>query len=241
MHRINTRMKSTPRRAVGEIVPILLAVVVVFLLAAAGCGKGTKSSDGGGVSTPRGTAVSQRRASLDVTGFPAKIAKDEKVSLKIKMKNTSSASISYAEISNSTYGFELWQKMKDGNEWVLESQSYIYFRDLPDPRKLQVQDFGVINPGETKEITFTLRELNAYDTVPNSFWPVLGKDRSGTYYAEFTGSKIFTCGTDTFRIEFGKVKNLHANPRGLMLTDLFDDPALSNEFTMDTTALHTCL
>lgn len=193
-------------------------------------------------STPNETAVvSDQQALLDVTGFPAEIAKDEKISLKVKMENTSSASISYAEISDSTYGFELWQKMKDGNEWVLEAQSYIYFRDLPDPRKLQAQDFGTINPGETKEITFTLRELNVYDTAPNSFWPVLGKDRSGTYYAEFTGSKMFTCGADIFRIEFGEVKNLHANARGLMLTDLFDNPVLSNEFKMGTTALHTCL
>lgn len=191
--------------------------------------------------TTQATNAKNQIVSLEVTGFPAKIQKDEKLSLLMKLKNISSAPFSFADIKNNKYGFELWQKDKtDNNEWMLEAQGYSYFRGLPDVRKLEMQDFGVINPGETKEVTFTLRELNTFDTDPLSSWTVLGKDQSGTFYSQYNGSKMFSCGTDIFRIEFGEVKNLHSNPRGLMIADLFKDAVISNEFKMDTGALHQC-
>lgn len=243
VHQTGSNQQAQQKKSKTMLITVI--IIVILLLAAAlwwVFGKGTKNSNTNLTnSTPNTTTVGSQPVSMNVNNLTAKIAKDEKVSLTMTMKNTSSASITYADISNSTYGFELWQKMKDGSEWVLEAQSYQYFRDLLEPRKLQAQDFGTINPGETKEITFSLRELNVLDSAPNSYWTVLGKDSSGTFYSESNvTSHSFVCGTDIFRIEFGKVKNLHANARGLMQTDLFDDPALSNEFTIDTSATHTC-
>lgn len=191
--------------------------------------------------TTQTTNAKSQMASLEVTVFPAKIAKDEKISLKMKLQNLSSAPLSFTDIKNNKYGFELWQKdKKDDKEWMLEAQGYSYFRSLPDVRSLEAQDFGTINPGETKEVTFTLRELNTFDAAPPSSWTVLGKDQSGTFYSQFNGPIMFSCGTDIFRIEFGEIKNLHSNPRGLMIADLFKNPLLSNEFKMDTGALHRC-
>ncbi len=236
--------QTAPQKKSKTMLVVIVIIIIIILAAALWWlfGRGTKNSNTNTTnSTTNTTAIGGQPASLSVASLTAKIAMGEKASLKMSMKNTSSAAISYADISNSVYGFELWQKLKDGKEWALEAQSYQYFRDLPEPRKLQAQDFGTINPGETKEITFTLRELNVQDKAPNSFWTVLGKDSTGTFYSESNAtSHYFTCGMDIFRIEFGKVKNLHANSRGLMQTDNFDNPVLSNEFKWDTTATHTC-
>jgi len=178
------------------------------------------------------TSSTKSSSGVSISAFPLNITDSSAPELKVVYKNNLGVSLSYADIQNNVYAFELWEKLKSG-DWSLEFQGYQFFRSLADVREITVNDFGTIAPGESKELTLTLFQLNVYDTAPitGSPWSVIGKDQTGSVYSKNTGTISVSCGTGIFHLEFGKVANLYANVHGLMIADLVD-PLISNEITM---------
>ena len=169
--------------------------------------------------------------SLDanLVDYPKSSGEISNPQIRVQVKNTSrSDSLRFEDIQNNKYAFEFWQESKDGKLWMLEMQGYSYFRDLPEVRELMVEDFGVINPGEKKELVFTLQNLNVLDAAPTAPSVEVGRDSSGTFYSKYPNHLSFSCGSGVFRLEFGEVVDLHSNVRGIMIADL-QNLSYSNE------------
>jgi hypothetical protein len=182
-------------------------------------------------SSSEDTSLAISSSGVSISAFPTTITDSLAPEMKVVYKNNLGTALSYADIQNNVYAFELWEKLKSG-DWALEFQGYQFFRSLADVREITVNDFGTIEPGESKELTLTLSQLNVYDTAPiaGSPWSVIGTDQTGSVYSKNTGTIFVSCGTGIFHLEFGKVANLYANVHGLMIADLVN-PLISNEIT----------
>ena len=182
--------------------------------------------------------------SLKLISYPAKIAQGTNPTFKVALTNLGSTPLAFADVKANRLAFELQQQLR-GTEWAVEAEGYSYFRDLAFPRKLQPSDFGVIKPGKTGTVVLAVHNVSVSTTAPTGdyakFWSIVGKDRSGkNFYLESKNPYLFSCGTDTFVLELGKVTGLHeVAGRGLMNGDIVNTVSTA-KFKMDTSAIHQC-
>ncbi len=193
-------------------------VFVPLLPYGSAAGTGPASASGPASTAPRTTAL---KLQMTIVSYPAKIDPTQAPKLKVQVKNLSTVtSLTYQDIKNNSYNFNLMMKGKtatDGDSYI--AQSYSYFAALPDERKLVVEDFGTLGPGQEKELSFTYRQLRvdkaSFSPRPGSGVVHLGDDSNGNGLFLEPGAWL-SCGSGLYYLTFESLPKLVTSSAGTL-------------------------